>query len=417
MLLGACFGLVEFLVAVVLVLTGSHITLFGLSRSHDQLAVYGTGIALLTSALSSSVFMSVASYLNRAVPAFGMYGRVTTWSAIVTVVSMFIPAFAVSRGANITAAAFWQLFAVFLISSAQTADLFTRLSKVGVRPTRPHKGFPLLLLKRARYGYAKNILEQVRQQGVRVVLALLTNAANVTVFATTRTISNIMLQVGLTLTNPIIPELSSMVREKKTAQISGAFTLVWIVLAVLISPGALILAVFGGNLFHWWTHGKLVFDHWLLATLIASVVLTFAFMPAMLLARSQNDFARMTRVMLNSAVAVVITMVATASSFRAVTGGLGLLAGEAVVYVMITAESKRLMSILSVVWPAKSLRLSQVSLAITLLGLGFIAYAPHLKWAFFAANFLLQLWLAKALFLQLSDSLRSRLLSKMPLKR
>ena len=403
MLLGACFGLVEFLVAVVLVLSGSHITLFGLSRSHDQLAVYGTGLALLTSALSSSVFMSVASYLNRAVPAFGMYGRVTTWSAIVTVVSVFIPAFAVSRGAN--------------ISSAQTADLFTRLSKVGVRPTRPHKGFPLLLLKRARYGYAKNILEQVRQQGVRVVLALLTNAANVTVFATTRTISNIMLQVGLTLTNPIIPELSSMVREKKTAQISGAFTLVWIVLAVLISPGALILAVFGGNLFHWWTHGKLVFDHWLLATLIASVVLTFAFMPAMLLARSQNDFARMTRVMLNSAVAVVITMVATASSFRAVTGGLGLLAGEAVVYVMITAESKRLMSILNVVWPAKSLRLSQVSLAITLLGLGFIAYAPHLKWAFFAANFLLQLWLAKALFLQLSDSLRSRLLSKMPLKR
>jgi len=417
MQVGALFGLVEFVVGLAIVAFGWHMNLLGIATQEGRGLALGAAVAFLTALANSSIWGSVGSYLNRTAPAIGFYAQERWWYMAVTTTTAMVPAIAIWQGASMTGAACWQFSSVFLVNACQCVYLLKRFSAVGVRPMKPHRGLPMLLFRRARLGYAKNILEQARQQGVRVLLALQTGAADVGVFATTRTISNVMLQVGLTLSNPIMPELASLVRERRAVHIAGAFTLVWIMTAVVIAPGALIIQIIGGDVFVWWTHHKLHFDPWLLASLITGVVWSFGSFPTMALVRSQNDFVALTRVMLISSVMLVVTMLLLVPKLGALGGGVALMTGELTLYGLINYDAKLWTDRLKLIWPQKSLRLSQLSLLVTTAGLALIAYRPSQKWLSLVVTMCLQALLAWALFNDLPEQVRDRLLTKLRLKK
>jgi O-antigen/teichoic acid export membrane protein len=412
MQVGAVFGLLEFLLALILVLTGSHTILFGLAKTETKELIVGSAVAYLAATATSSITMSVASYFNRAAPALGMYTRLTWWAVAVTTVSAAAPSIAAWYGASMALAAIVQFVAVMAVWSIQTFDFFVRFSRLGIRPRVPHRIFPMLIFRRARLGYAKNILEQARQQGVTVLLAPLTGATSVAAFRTTRTIANVGTQVGLTMSNPIIPELGSLIRERKSIHVAGAFALIWALMAVLIIPGVLTIQVIGEGLFHWWTHGKLAFEPKLLATLLCGVSWSFATFPSITLVRSQNDFVCLSRVMLISSIVLLLAVVGLVPKMGILGAGIAVLAGEVTAYGLITYEARLWAGRLNLLWPTNSTRWSQLSLIVGAASLGLIVYHPAGKWITLPVSILIQLLLALLLFYEVPHSLRSRILKR-----
>lgn len=412
---GAVFGLVELVIAIIVVALGWHLALLGIADARGRHLAFGSGVAFLLATVNSSIFGSVGSYINRIGQTVGMYPEVTWWTTAVYIATMAAPLLAIWQGASMASAAMAQFVAVFIASSLQAAYLLIRFAKIGIRPIRSHRPLPMLIVRRARLAYAKNILEQARQQGVRVLLALLTAAHDVAIFATTRTIANIALQAGITLSNPIMPELATLVRERRAVKIASAFTMIWIIMAVVIGPGAFVLQASGGFVYQWWTRGKLPFDPWLLGTMATGVVWSFGAFPAMALVRSQNDFVALTRVMLTSSIGLILAMVAFVPRVGALGAGIGLLVGETIVYAMIIIDAKRWMDKLNLIWPTHSIRLSQISLVLTTLSIAGLAYRPSLGLIIFPVGIAVQAVMAKLLFNDLPEGLRTKLLVKLRL--
>jgi O-antigen/teichoic acid export membrane protein len=183
-------------------------------------------------------------------------------------------------------------------------------------------------------------------------------------------------------------------------------------MSLVIAPGAMILQLIGGILFNKWISGTMPFDPWLLSSMITGVVLSFGAFPSTAMVRSQNDFVCLTRVMVISAVALVLTMLILVPKFGARGAGFGLLAGELSLYILITHDAKRWVSKLNLIWPSHSFRLSQVSLVLTTLSLAALAYRPGIGPITLAVSMCLQAVVAVALFKDLPDNLKGRLLAK-----
>jgi hypothetical protein len=122
MRVGALFGFIEFLVALAIVGFGWHLHLLGLANAEGRYLAYGSGVALLTATVNSSIFGSVASYINRVGQAVGLYAAVTWWTSAVYFVTAFAPTFVIWRGASMSEAAVYQFVAVFVVCTSSISS-------------------------------------------------------------------------------------------------------------------------------------------------------------------------------------------------------------------------------------------------------------------------------------------------------
>src|SRR5690606_38192305 len=82
----------------------------------------------------------------------------------------------------------------------------------------------------------KDLLENTRQQGARLILAPLAGAVGLATFSTMRTVANIALQGLGTLTNPLMPELMSFLHKRDQERTEVALGTVWMIVAIVLSP-------------------------------------------------------------------------------------------------------------------------------------------------------------------------------------
>jgi O-antigen/teichoic acid export membrane protein len=134
----------------------------------------------------------------------------------------------------------------------------------------------------------RGLADNLRQQGVRVVLAPLVGASEVAAFSALRTGANVAMQGLATVMHPLTPELMRYAGSRDRALTRDTFLLVWLVMLLAMVPTVILAQAFLPLVFPLWTQGKAHFDAPLFALLSGAVLVFGAVQPAAALVAGNN---------------------------------------------------------------------------------------------------------------------------------
>ena len=135
-------------------------------------------------------------------------------------------------------------------------DLFSLLKKERIKLIKPSLklGYSNFRLSLPLLG--KSLFENVRQQGVRLVLAPLAGPVGLAAFSTMRTGANVALQGLNTIINPLLPDLMRFLHDRDQPRSEAAFSTIWIVIVAFLAPGVVMLQMFIEPCYLYWKQSK-----------------------------------------------------------------------------------------------------------------------------------------------------------------
>ncbi|GHB62933.1 lipopolysaccharide biosynthesis protein [Persicitalea jodogahamensis] len=287
-LVGVLLGFVQIIVILLLFATGSLNLIFGGVNGIDTHTVRIAGYVLLSQSISWLISGSISSIMGRALAVYGYYPRMSWWGVVSSIVTTTSPIISVLLG--------YGLFVTGLVSAVVTLiyniplyiDMIRLLKKEKVYYIIPSLQLGWKTFVASLILSVKDLLENFRQQGVRLVLTPLVGAVGIATFSTIRTGSNVALQGLGTITNPLLPELMNFLHRRDQIKIDASFAAIWIVVIVLLAPGIVILQAIAPELYKIWVKNEIAYDPYLLATLSLGVLVYAQSQPAMAIIRGNN---------------------------------------------------------------------------------------------------------------------------------
>src|SRR5688572_17081607 len=163
-----CISVVQVLLAVIFLFSGILTFLLG---SPETELIYSAGVALIVQAILWLLLVTVSGLIVRVVAAFGYFPRTAWWGFFYTIVTAVSPLVAVVFGADLLMASLALAVGSVTLGLFLYIDLFRLLKKERIRFAKP--SFPLGYsnFKKSLPLLGKSLFENVRQQGVRLVLA------------------------------------------------------------------------------------------------------------------------------------------------------------------------------------------------------------------------------------------------------
>ncbi len=346
---GAVIGLLGVTAAVGLVWSGGVALI---ARGAGSAIIHQAEVLVVLQSLTWLVVGSLGGLLTRAMARIGAFPRAAWWGAVEAAITGLAPLLAVGLGGDLIAAGVALAVATLAVNIPMLGD-FTRvwLAKSG-RLARPDLRLATHQVLVSLGITARDLLIQMRQQGVRLVLAPSVGLAQMTVFATTRTGANLAVQGLNAVLWPLEPELLRFVRERDASRVDVALAAIWILLAVLVAPGLVAAQFVVPPLFEAWTRGRIAFDPMLFALLSATVAV-FAFaQTATMVVRGANLVRAQLAASFVGAAVVLIGIAATAGvlGIRGATGAL--LAGEICIGLIYQDVAACWMKTAGLFWPA-----------------------------------------------------------------
>ena len=385
-------GIVLVLLTVVFFFTGVLDFLLGASGPEDVALVNAAGICLIIHAMLWLIQTSIPGLVVRVLAVFGYYPRLTWWAVSYAIVTAVAPLIAVVLGADLLMATVVMAVGCLAVSAFSFIDLYRLLKKEKIKFVKPsiplgysnfRKSLPLL---------GKSLFENVRQQGVRLVLAPLAGPAALAAFSTMRTGANVALQGLNTIVNPILPDLMRFLHERDQPRSEAAFSTIWIVVVALMAPGVVILQLVMEPFFVFWTQGKITFDPFLFATLSVGVLVYAVIQPAMAVVIGNN----LTKLQLwlsgIAAITVFVVLILSVPIIGNLGAAIALLLAEIVAAVGYKIHAKRWLRQNQLAWPSRPFILAITSVAIAALTLMFITWFNEFKWLILAISMLLFAW-------------------------
>jgi O-antigen/teichoic acid export membrane protein len=279
--IGMGIGIVQIVFILVIINTDAFPFLLGGSGQQHSSVIEEAGIVLLLQGGVWLVNSSVGGLFVRALEAYGYFPRMAWWGVFITFIQNIAPAIAVTLGAGLLTAGIVIATVSVVFNIPVFYDMFYLMRKEGIKISRPSLELGLRNFLRSIAIAGKLLLENARQQGVRIVLAPLSGAAGLAAFSTMRTGSNVALQGLNTITNPLMPDLMRFLHARDQLHTEAAFGTVWIVLVALMAPAVVILQAVIEPLFSIWTQGQIPFDPVLFALMSLSVLVYAVVQPAM----------------------------------------------------------------------------------------------------------------------------------------
>ncbi len=390
---GISLGLIQ--VGIVAVLIVSHALGYLVGTASEANVALGkeAGYVLLIQMSVWAFLTSLGGIFVRVLSPYGYYPRMSWWGVWATVVTAVAPVVAVITGGGLLLAGVVLGIATVVYAIPQYIDIFRLIKKENIHFERPSFKTGFTNFRRSLAITAKSILENIRQQGVRVVLAPLSGSAQLVAFSTLRTGANFALQGLNTVTNPLMPELMAFLRQKDQSRTEASFSTIWLVVLIFLAPGVVFLQAFFEPLFLLWTKGKVPF-HPLLFSLLSTGVLVYAVaQPAISVIRGNNLLRPQLIISVVAAVIVVGGMLVLVPLTGIAGAGFALLAAETAAAVMYTIAAKKWLSNYGLQWPVRSAQLASASVAVAAALLLCLVYFPALKMAWLSITVLVFGWI------------------------
>ena len=389
---GVLIGLLQILLIWLFVFTDVISFLIGENKTNDPQLVHSAGIVLILQGVTWLVIMTVPGLMVKALAAFGYFPRTAWWGFFYAITVAVAPLIAVVMGADLMVAGIVLACSAHAFAFLLYFDLLRLLKKEKIKLIKPSLklGYSNFCLSLPLLG--KSLFENVRQQGVRLVLAPLAGPVGLAAFSTMRTGANVALQGLNTIINPLLPDLMRFLHDRDQPRSEAAFSTIWIVIVAFLAPGVVILQMFIEPFYLYWTQGKIPFDPLLFALLSLGVLVYAVVQPAMAVVIGNN----LTKIQFLIAAVAGVILFALLSALVPIIGILGaaiaLLLAEIVAAVFYKVHAERWLRGNQLAWPNKAFAVSIVSVLIAAVSLGFIIFFPQMKWLIFAISMILFVW-------------------------
>ncbi len=391
-LFGMGIGMLQIIFILIIITTGTLPYLLGDSAVQRAAVIDDAGIVLLLQGVVWLITSSTGGLFVRALESYGYFPRMAWWGVLTTFVQGVAPAIAVMFGAGLLTAGIVIAASTLIINIPVFLDMFSLMRKEGIKFTRPSLiiGYRNFLRSVAVAG--KLLLENARQQGVRIVLAPLSGAAGLAAFSTMRTGSNVALQGLNTITNPLMPDLMRYLHGRDQVHTVAAFGTVWIVVVALMAPAVVVLQAVVEPLFSLWTQDQIPFDPSLFALLSLSVLVYAVVQPAMAVVLGNNLIRQQLILSVLAAVTVIGVMIILVPMIGILGAGVALLLGELVAAFGYAIFATQWLKQNALSWPVSLFRTAATSVGIACLAMFSMIFLPSMKWLLLGLSLLLLLW-------------------------
>lgn len=371
-----CVSIVEFLLIVILVVSGQIKWLFGSQEAVDL----GIGWPEIVFVIGHSALWctlgSIGGIAVRVVSVFGYFPRMAWWGAALAAATLVVTLAIALLGGGLLEVVIGYLVTMAIVQSVLCTDLRRIFRKLGIefkhdtlREGLRRYGTSLLLA-------AQNLCDIARQQGARLILAPLTGTAAVADFATMRTGANVALQGLSTVTNPLMPELMRVLRLRDQERVEGAFGSIWLLLLLGMAPAVVMIQAFIEPAFLRWTNFTIAYDPWLFAEFSLAVLLCAIFQPAQAVVRGNNLVRPQIFMGITSCIVAVVGMMALTPRFGLNGAAAALCLAELVVGLCVTAACLRWMSQAGLRWPWSSFGWVCLGVGVAIIGCFGICIRP-----------------------------------------
>lgn len=369
--------------------TGFLPVLLGKSASVTPELLHEASLVLLFQSVSWMLSTSVTGLLFRALAPFGYYPRMAWWNLTGSILSTLAPVIAVLLGAKLLVTGLVTASVTILFSIPIYIDLFRLLRREKVPFSKPSAQLGWQNMLRSLAVSGKWLLENARQQGVRLILAPLAGAVGLTAFSTMRTGANVALQGLNTIVNPLMPELMRFLHQRDQVRVESAFSTVWFVLVAVLAPAMVVVQAFVEPLYLLWTRGRVPFNPLLFATLSLSVLIYALAQPAMAVTKGNNLLRPQLLLALLAALLVVGGVYLLVPLLGIVGAGITLVLAEIVATAGYQIVAQRWLRQNGLLWPQHHFVLANVSVVIAMLSMGALVLLPQAKWVILPVALLL----------------------------
>jgi O-antigen/teichoic acid export membrane protein len=351
-------GILEVLLVIGFVSGGFTGKVLGEYSAISPSLLHDAGLVLLMSMAVWAVCGNLGGLFVKVLSPFGHYSRMSWWGVWTSLFIAIAPVVSVVMGAGLLQAGIVLTLATIGYAIPQYIDIYRLLKREDIvyRKGSLKQGGRSFILSLVIS--AKNLMENARQQGVRILLAPLSGAAGLVAFSTMRTGANIALQGLNTITNPLMPELMRFLNAKDQQKMEASFSMVWLVVLCILAPGVIVLQAVISPLFTIWTKGQVSFDP-LLFSMLSQGVLVFAVaQPAMSIMRGNNLLRPQFLIAVLSAVIVIGGLFVLVPVYGIRGAGAALLAAEIVATTGYRLTARKWLKEHGLQWPRTSSRLA-----------------------------------------------------------
>ncbi|MGC3942939.1 MAG: hypothetical protein QM762_00110 [Chryseolinea sp.] len=389
---GIAIAFVQLIIVLVIVTSGMLPFLIGESGTANTELIEGATVALVVQGFLWLALMTIPGLIVRVLTAFGHFPRFAWWSFSYAVMSAVAPLVAVIMGGNLKAASLSLAAGALVYGILFYFALFKLLQREKVRILKPSFSLGFANFRKSLPLLGKSILENARQQGVRLIMAPLAGATGLAAFSTMRTGANVVLQGLNTIINPLVPDLMRFLHERDQERSEAAFATIWIVVVAALAPGVVILQGLFEPFFVFWTKGKIQFDPALFALLSMGVLVYAVIQPAMAVVLGNNMTQK--QLLLAALAAVVLfVLLGTLVPLIGLPGaGVALMAAEITAAIGYRKYAIKWLKENGLKWPDRAYSLACVALVIAAVTITAMIWFPQFKWYTMGVSFLLFGW-------------------------
>ena len=376
-LIGILISIIQIIITAIIINTN---LLSKLLDKDNSYLIRDAGIVLILQMISWLISTSITGLLFRVLAPFGYFPRMIWWNLFGSIITTLVPLITVILGRGLLAAGISMTCAGILVSIPIYFDLFKLVRKENITFYYPdiRLGFQNFFKSLAISG--KEILENIRQQGARLVLAPLAGATGLAAFSTMRTGSNVALQGLRTIINPLMPELMRFLHQRDQHRSEAAFSTIWLVLIALMAPGVVILQAIIEPFYNIWTRGQVAFNPLLFSSLSASVLIYAIAQPAMAVVKGNNLLKEQVLLSALAAVIVVGGIFLLVPIFGIVGSGIALFTAELAATIGYKIVAQNWLFNNGLKWPYKLFNTATFSIGIAMISMVVLIMFPEFKW-------------------------------------
>jgi O-antigen/teichoic acid export membrane protein len=229
--------------------------------------------SLIITSVTWLLVTSVGGLGGRLVSPLGYFPRFAWWGVTLALLTTIASVTALYSGAGLLTTTITVSIVNCLVNIPIHLDIWRLSNKHQIFPVKPdwHLGASVTLRSFALV--VGSVIDNLRNQGIRVFLSSIVGLSQMTTFSTTRTISNVSLQGIGTVSNPAMPELMRFLRERDEVRMHSIMGFLLFMTVILLAPAMLLLQLLIPDIFLLWTRGKVPYDETLFA--IFSIGLMF----------------------------------------------------------------------------------------------------------------------------------------------
>ena len=390
--IGLIISLIQVILIIIFIFSGTLAFLLGESGIEKGSLVNAAGVALFLQGFSWMAFGTSPGLIGRALSTFGYFPRTAWWAVVAAAMTASAPLIAVIMGADLITTSLVLVIGAGAYTIPIYIDYFKLLKKEKIGFVKPSLSTGYTNFKKSLPLLGKSIFENIRQQGVRLILTPLSGPVGLVAFSTMRTGANVALQGLNTIVNPLVPDLMRFLHTRDQPRTESAFATIWILVIAVMAPGVVILQALIEPLYILWTQNKVSFDPLLFALLSFGVLVFAVVQPAMAVVIGNNLTKTQLALTALAAIIVFAVLIISVPIWGIVGAGAALLLAEISAAAGYKMYAKRWLKKNGLQWPSRPFHIAIAALVITAVSLGSLIIAPQFRWILLPVSMFLFAW-------------------------